>query len=127
MESTLSRTRGGLELRKGTSKELKYRGVYLFHLVKIGMYRIFSRFNLKETIRELKNLGKKHGPYFLAYAILIEILEDFAIPAILYSVGKPHLIPAALAFHCEPVAYPLYFAVGAAVRRLKLFTKKSWE
>jgi hypothetical protein len=119
MEITLGRTREGLELRTGTSNKLKYRGVALLHLIKRGMYRILSRFNLKETIRELKNLGKKHGPYFLAYAILIEFLEDLAIPAILYSVGKPHLIPAALAFHCEPIAYPVYFAVAAAVRRLR--------
>lgn len=68
--------------------------------------------NIANTVRELAALGKEHGPVFLAYAVAIELFEDVVLPAFLTSIGKPHLIPLALAIHTEPVMYPLYFAVA---------------
>ncbi|HVM95135.1 MAG TPA: hypothetical protein VMT89_02045 [Candidatus Acidoferrales bacterium] len=71
-----------------------------------------EKLNIAGTARELMELGRKHGPVFLAYAIAIEAFEDIVVPAFLAAIGKPYLIPAALAFHSEPVMYPLYFAVA---------------
>ncbi len=71
-----------------------------------------EKFDLRSTARELRALGKEHGPAFMAYAIAIEAFEDLVVPAFLTAVGKPALIPFALAFHTEPVLYPLYFAVS---------------
>lgn len=76
-----------------------------------------EKVNLVNTVRELKALGKEHGPVFLAYAVAIELFEDVVLPAFLTSIGKPHLIPLALAFHTEPVLYPLYFGVRKLMKR----------
>lgn len=117
MDNLLIKENESLAHESCLSKPLIGHLTNLLTLFKSAFFRILSRFNIRKTIKEIKTLGKKHGPYFLAYAICIELLEDVAIPAALYSVGKPHLIPAALAFHCEPIAYPLYFAVASLMKR----------
>ena len=72
---------------------------------------------IKNKIQEFKELAIKHGPYFLAYAVIIELIEDVVAPAFLVWIGKAYLAPLALAIHIEPVAYPLYFFVAKAVKR----------
>lgn len=99
------------------SKPLKPNIDRVLILFKSAFIRILFRFNFRKTIRELKTLGQKHGLCFLAYSIFIELLEDVLIPVVLYSIGKPHLIPATLAFHCKPIAYPSYFAVASLMKK----------
>ena len=75
-----------------------------------------EKIDLRKTFNELKALGKKHGPAFLAYAIAVEVFEDIVLPIFLTLIGHAALIPFALALHTEPVAYPLYFAVAKVMR-----------
>ena len=86
-------------------------------IVKKAVVALRHRFDPRETLNELKELGRKHGPRFLVYAICVELFEDLAIPTLLCWAGKPHLIPAALALHLEPVAYPAYFAIASLRKR----------
>ena len=88
-------------------------------ILKAKALSLKSHFDVKETVRELKRLGVKHGPYFLVYAIIVEVLEDVVTPIILGFVGYPQFIPVVLALHSEPVMYPLYFAGRAVVRRVR--------
>ncbi len=76
---------------------------------------IKEKTDIKKQYREMKALGKKHGPVFMAYAIAIEIMEDVVLPAILTKMGHPEFTPILLAWHSEWFMYPLYFAV---VRKL---------
>jgi len=78
-----------------------------------------EKLNWRKTVRELRELGMKHGPRFMAYAIALEIFEDVVLPAFFIAIGKPELAPVALAFHAEPVAYPAYFAIAKLVERFK--------
>ena len=78
-----------------------------------------EKLNWRATVRDLRELGVKHGPRFLVYAIAIEVFEDVVLPAFCAAIGRPELAPLALAFHMEPVAYPAYFAVAKLVKRLK--------
>jgi len=72
---------------------------------------------MKNKIQEFKELAIKHGPYFLVYAIIIELIEDVLAPAFLVWIGKAYLAPVALAIHTEPIAYPLYFFVAKKMKR----------
>jgi hypothetical protein len=110
---------GKMECNNAFAKFFHNRTGVILSLLRFAASRILSRFNIKNIVKELGQLGKKHGLYFLAYAICIEIFEDVVLPAVLYSIGKPHLIPVALAFHCEPVAYPLYFAVRSVMKKFR--------
>ena len=83
------------------------------------MRHIIGKFDFRATIRELKHLGKVHGPRFLIYAVAIEVFEDVILPGFFILIGKPTLAPVALAFHMEPVAYPVYFAVAGYLGRRK--------
>jgi hypothetical protein len=87
---------------------------------------IRDKVDIKKQYKEMKELGKKHGPVFLCYAIALEIVEDIVIPAILTSIGKPHLIPFALAFHSEPIMFPLYFGVRKMLKKKKKGLMKSY-
>jgi len=93
------------ENNKALTKFSPHKGGIILHLLHLTPSRILSRFNIREIVAELKRLDKKHGLYFLAYAICIEVFEDVVLPYVLYFLGKSHLIPVALAFHCEPIAY----------------------
>ena len=75
--------------------------------------------NPKEKFKELKELGKKHGPGFLAYEIGVELFEDVILPGICIAIGRWELAPICLALHLEPVAYPAYFGVVTAVNHYK--------
>ncbi|MEA3514721.1 MAG: hypothetical protein U9R34_04555 [Nanoarchaeota archaeon] len=55
----------------------------------------------------------------MCYALAVEITEDIVIPAILSATGHPEFIPAVLAFHSEPVMYPLYFGARKMIRNFQ--------
>jgi len=98
--------------------------------VKGGAKHLFSelkeKFNVRETAKKLIQLGKEHGPGFLAFAIALEAFEQIGIPAFFTAIHKPYLIPLALLFHTEPVMYPLYFAVEGLIRRRKAMTRQEF-
>jgi hypothetical protein len=107
------------EDRMSRSNPLKSYGFYMLNLLQSAVFRVIFRFNFRETINGLKKLGKKHSPYFFAYAGCIELLEDAVFPSGLHSVGKLQFIPTVLAFHCEPIAHPsICFAIASTFKRL---------
>lgn len=118
MERFTGRNWKGLSLNGKDSNLMRSYSSTFLNSLKVGTCTLLSRLNLKKTALELKELGKKHGPYFLIYAVCIELFEDLLLPSILYLVGKPQLIPVALAFHCEPIAYPLYFAIASLFKKI---------
>ncbi len=84
---------------------------------------IKEKTDIKKQYRDLKALGKKHGPVFMAYAIAIEIMEDVVLPAILTKMGHPEFTPILLAWHSEWFMYPLYFGVAKLLRKHKKLEK----
>ena len=73
------------------------------------------------AVRKLLALGRTYGPAFLAFAILVELIEDLAVPALCIACGKAWLAPFALALHVEPLAFPLWFLAAALIRRARRF------
>ncbi|HVE13270.1 MAG TPA: hypothetical protein VNI01_07745, partial [Elusimicrobiota bacterium] len=81
-----------------------------------------EKLDVRETFRMVKKLAVTEGMYFAIYAAAIEIVEDVVVPIILWAFGHPELIPFALAFHSEPVTWPLYFVV-----RFFLWRRTLWK
>lgn len=75
--------------------------------------------NPKKMYNEMKELGRKEGKPFMCYALAVEFTEDVLLPIVFSVTGHPELIPMALAFHTEPVMYPLYFGVRKMVRNFR--------
>ena len=75
--------------------------------------------NPKKMYREMKELGRKEGLPFMCYALAVEFTEDVLLPVFFGMTGHPELIPVALAFHTEPVMYPLYFGVRKVIRKVR--------
>ena len=75
--------------------------------------------NPKRLYNEMKELGRKEGKLFMCYALAIELTEDIVVPAVLSATGHPEFIPAAIAFHTEPVMYPLYFGARKMIRNFQ--------
>jgi uncharacterized LabA/DUF88 family protein len=122
MDTFLGMKKGKAE-GMGRSNPFKSCGFYMLILLQSAVFRVISRFNFRDTINKLGKLSKKHGPYFFAYAGCIEFLEDAVFPAVLHSVGKLQITPTVLAFHCEPIVYPVCFAINIQ-RTKKARTRK---
>ena len=75
--------------------------------------------NPKKLYNEMKELGRKEGKPFMCYALAVEFTEDIVIPIVLSATGHPEFIPAVLAFHSEPVMYPLYFGARKMIRHFR--------
>lgn len=94
------------------SKALKYVG----RVIK-------DKLDVVKQFKEIKELGKKHGKGFLAYAIAIEIFEDVILPAFFTKLGHPEMTPILLAWHSEWFMYPLYFAIKKRMGKNKIIKK----
>jgi len=75
--------------------------------------------NPRKVYEEFIELGKKEGLPFMYYAIGIEVMEDVVLPGILVITDNSEYIPVALAFHTEPVMYPLWFLGKKIYNNLK--------
>lgn len=69
----------------------------------------WEKINVVATYRELKALGKKHGPRFFIFAFIWEVIEDVVFPILSWLFGVPQLIPFFLVMHFEPIVYPAAF------------------
>jgi tRNA nucleotidyltransferase (CCA-adding enzyme) len=78
---------------------------------------IKEKVSIRHQYKKLVQLGKEQGPYFVAYAIAVEILEQIVIPAVLVYMGKPHFAPMMMAIHTEPVMYPLFFGIRKLMKK----------
>jgi hypothetical protein len=100
----------------------KYEGLLRRGLSKIGQI-VRDKLDIKKDYREIKALGKKYGPVFIAYAIALEVIEDIILPAISIEMGKPEFVPILLAWHSEWFMYPLYFGVHKLLHKHKKLEK----
>lgn len=75
--------------------------------------------NPRRFVEEIKGIAKKEGLAFACYALAIELIEDVVLPTVFAFTGHPELIPAALAFHTEPVMYPLWFGARKMIRMMQ--------
>ena len=100
----------------------KYEKLFKKGLYKVGKI-IRDKVDIRKTYKEIKGLGKKHGPVFIAYAIAIEIMEDIVLPALFVKLGKPEIAPILWAWHSEWFMYPLYFATAKFLKKHKKLEK----
>jgi len=110
------------EQLKHNRKLGKYESLLRRGLSKVGQI-VKSKLDIRNDYREIKALGKKYGPVFVAYAIAIEVIEDVILPAICIKMGKPEIVPIILAWHSEWFMYPLYFGVAKLLKKHKKLEK----
>jgi len=76
--------------------------------------------NSKKVITTLGNkaitLAKVHGPAFLGYAIIVNILDEIVIPGIFVYFGFPLVGGAMVLGDFDWVTYPLYFLFKGAFK-----------
>jgi hypothetical protein len=119
MEKNKIRNGKDSRLNGKTSDLTKSCSIIFLNIFKTCASTLLHRFNFRKTIVEIKTLGKKYGPYFLIYAVCVEVFEDLVLPFILYSIGKSELIPVVLALHSEPVMYPFFFAISSILKKIR--------
>jgi hypothetical protein len=100
----------------------KYEGLLRRGLFKLGQI-VRDKLDIKKDYKEIKVLGKKYGPVFVAYAIALEVIEDIILPAIAIEMGRPEAVPVLLAWHSEWFMWPLYFGVHKLLHKHKKLEK----
>ena len=110
------------EQLKHNKKLGKYESLLRRGLSKVEQI-VKDKLNIKKDYAEVKALGKKYGPVFVAYAIAIEVIEDVILPAICIKMGRPEAVPILLAWHSEWFMYPLYFGVHKLLHKHKKLEK----
>lgn len=84
-----------------------------------------EKLDVRETWRELRALGQKHGRRFFVAAVLWELVEDVVFPFISWRLGHPELIPVFLVLHFEPIVYPVFFFAFRTYDRIR--GREPWE
>lgn len=84
-----------------------------------------ERFDVRGTIRELRELGRKYGKRFLVAAAIWECIESIVLPAVALYYRQPVLAAMFVIFHAEPVVYPFLFFAFRTYDRLR--SRLPWE
>lgn len=84
-----------------------------------------ERFDVRGTIRELRELGRRYGRRFLVAAAVWEFIESIVLPAIALYYRQPVLAAMFVIFHAEPVVYPVLFFAFRTYDRLR--GRLPWE